>query len=252
MNHKLQLALLWSFIIIALLCFFVGLIYPKLPLTPASGPQSLDQQQQSFVEFMVPKIDLANEQIFALRKQILLAASQMHKKKKLSDAQKRFLKRTAVAYQLNHFDVSDSVSMAELLKRVDIVPTSLVLAQGADESGWGTSSFAQNQHNFFGQHCFTKGCGIVPKGAANGSFEVAKFNDAQDAINYYLYNLNTNDSYLAFRNERVRLRTEGLPLTGSALAPFLEGYSTQGSTYISLINSIISVYGFGQYDKQYN
>jgi Bax protein len=251
MNRKRKLALLWSMVSIAILCFLVGLIYPKLPLTAIMGSQSLDQQQQAFVEFMVPKIDLANEQVFALRKQILLVVDKAAHKKQLTEVEKRFLKQTAAAYNIADFNIDRPASMTELLKRVDIVPTSLVLAQSADESGWGTSHFAQEEHNFFGQHCFVKGCGIIPNGVAPGTFEIAKFNDAQDAINYYLYNLNTNASYIDFRNERARLRAQGVPLTGAALAPCLEGYSVLGSTYIGMVNSIILAHGFSQYDKQY-
>ena len=250
MIRKRKLALLWGMISIAILCFFIGLIFPTLPLTVIMGSQSLDQQQEAFVELMVPKIDLANEQVFALRKQVLSVLNKSHKKK-LTEVDKRFLKRTAVAYQIDDFNINSPLSMTELLKRVDIVPTSLVLAQSANESGWGSSSFAQNEHNFFGQHCFTKGCGIVPKDATGGDFEVAKFNDVQEGINDYLYNLNTNASYETFRSQRARLRVEGLPLTGAALAPCLQGYSVLGSTYIGMINSIILAHGFSQYDKQY-
>jgi Bax protein len=32
-------------------------------------------------------------------------------------------------------------NMDELVKRVDIIPTSIALAQAAKESGWGTSRF---------------------------------------------------------------------------------------------------------------
>ena len=38
----------------------------------------------------------------------------------------------------------------ELLVRVDSVPLSLVLAQGAEESGWGTSRFAAEGNALFG------------------------------------------------------------------------------------------------------
>ena len=87
MNRKRKLALLWSMVSIAILCFLVGLIYPKLPLTAIMGSQSLDQQQQAFVEFMVPKIDLANEQVFALRKQILLVVDKAAHKKQLTEVE---------------------------------------------------------------------------------------------------------------------------------------------------------------------
>ena len=51
----------------------------------------------------------------------------------------------------------DSNALAELLMRVDIVPPSLALAQAADESGWGTSRFAEQGNSLFGQWAWGKG-----------------------------------------------------------------------------------------------
>ena len=42
-------------------------------------------------------------------------------------------------------------TLRELLRRVDVIPPSLVLAQGAIESGWGTSRFARQGNNLYGQ-----------------------------------------------------------------------------------------------------
>ncbi len=37
---------------------------------------------------------------------------------------------------------TDEIMLAELLKRVDVIPEALVLMQAANESAWGTSRFA--------------------------------------------------------------------------------------------------------------
>ena len=49
--------------------------------------------------------------------------------------------------------------LSQLAERVDTIPTSLVLVQGATESGWGTSRFAVEGNNLFGQRCYDTGCG---------------------------------------------------------------------------------------------
>lgn len=249
MNRKRKLALLWGVISVAIICFFIGVAYPKLPINAILANQTLNQQQQSFVVFMVPKINLANQQIYTLREQILMVVDKS-KNKKLSEVNKRFLKSAASGYKVANFDPDDPQSVSELLKRVDIVPTSLVLAQAATESGWGASRFAQLADNFFGQHCYTQGCGIAPS-SGNASFEVQKFHGAQDAINYYLFNLNTTAAYSNFRDERARMRAEGEEVTGPALVPYLQSYSILGSGYIDMINSMILAHGFSQYDQKY-
>ena len=42
-------------------------------------------------------------------------------------------------------------NLKELLVRMDIIPTSIALAQAAKESGWGTSRFALEGNAIFGQ-----------------------------------------------------------------------------------------------------
>lgn len=250
MNRKRKLALLWGVVSAALLCFFIGVAYPKLPINSILQNQTLNQNQQSFVAFMVPKINLANQQIYNLRERIILVVDKIQQGK-ISQGDRRFLLSAAQAYDVANFNADDPNSVNELLRRVDIVPTSLVLAQAADESGWGASHFAKAADNFFGQHCYTEGCGLTPGTGAHTDFEVEKFNDAQDAINYYLYNLNTTAAYAQFREARARLRAEGKPITGSELVPYLKSYSILGTGYIDMINSMILAHGFSQYDQSY-
>jgi Uncharacterized FlgJ-related protein len=49
-----------------------------------------------------------------------------------------------------YYKFKDDASIEDLLSSVDIVPTSLVLAQAAYESSWGRSRFAKHYHNYFG------------------------------------------------------------------------------------------------------
>ena len=49
----------------------------------------------------------------------------------------------------------------ELLIRMDVIPTSIALAQAAKESGWGTSRFALEGNAIFGQWTWS-GQGIAP------------------------------------------------------------------------------------------
>ena len=73
-------------------------------------------------------------------------------------------------------------SWKKLLERVDAVALEVALAQSANESAWGQSRFAKQGNNFFGQWCYRKGCGIVPKKRDKGGrHEVAKFKSVNAA-----------------------------------------------------------------------
>lgn len=127
-----------------------------------------------------------------------------------------------------------------LLKYVDIIPTSLVLAQAANESAWGTSRFATEGNNYFGQWCFRKGCGLVPNSRSDDAdHEVRKFNDARESVFAYIDNLNSNPAYRELRNIRAELRTNESTITGLALVHGLEKYSERGQEYVDEIESLI-------------
>ena len=70
------------------------------------------------------------------------------------------------------YKVSEELETLEtvnaLFSKIDEVPASLVLAQSANESGWGTSRFAIEARNMFGIWCFREGCGIKPLERAAG------------------------------------------------------------------------------------
>ena len=135
----------------------------------------------------------------------------------------------------------DAEKKTALLKRVDVIPPSLALAQGANESAWGTSRFAKQANNYFGQWCYSKGCGIVPARRNEGTkHEVRKFADAQGSVKGYIFNLNTGRVYAGIREHRVASRKAGKTFTGYELAEGLINYSERREEYVKEIQSMIS------------
>lgn len=243
--------LLLLFVLMLVIAPYLGMLYsPSIPFKPnfpAITP--LAARQQAFITFMIPKINYANAQILATREEIENLVQLWGQNKELSYSQRTWLHEIADVYKMPKFDISNPQDVAELLSRVDEVPSSLVLAQAANESGWGTSRFAVSADNFFGQHCNVPGCGVLPLNRPYGStFEVQKFKNVQSAINDYIYNLDTNQSYAEFRAMRAQMRASNEPLVGFRLAPFLVNYSILGTRYALMISSIIINHNLMQYD----
>ncbi len=143
-------------------------------------------------------------------------------------------------YKIKGDVLQDPKARNRLLKRVDIIPTSLILAQAANESGWGMSRFAQHANNIFGEWTFTPGTGLVPEGRPAGeTYEVKRFPDLYASIRSYLRNLNTHNAYRSMRNKRWQMRENHLPLTGYALAGEMRYYSTRREAYVEEIRSMI-------------
>lgn len=197
------------------------------------------EKKQAFFAYLRPYVKRENARLLSLRTQLLDIIKKHDKGLKITIGEYAFLYSLYDEFRMD-VAVSDHESATELLSRVDIIPESLVLMQAANESAWGTSRFALEGFNFFGQWCFREGCGIVPSSRLEGeSHEVAKFRSPSASISSYFYNLNTFHTYQALRDIRLRLRQANKPLRGETLAEGLGAYSERGDDYIAEISSMI-------------
>lgn len=137
----------------------------------------------------------------------------------------------------NLFTKYKTTELEELDKRINIIPASMLMAQSAIESGYGTSRFAIEGNALFGQ--WTKGKGIVPKEKPNSIWKVASYDTPLDSARSYALNINTHKTYSELRN----LRHQGLnPING------LSKYSQKGTFYVDILNSIIKSNNLTNYD----
>ena len=114
------------------------------------------------------------------------------------------------------------------------------MAQAANESAWGTSRFAREGKNFFGQWCYTEGCGIIPaRRLAGASHEVRRFDSVFDSVEAYIMNLNTFPNYQQLRDIRQQVRQSGRTIDGISLSEGLDSYSSRGDEYIFELQSMI-------------
>ena len=140
-------------------------------------------------------------------------------------------------------------NLALLIRRVDVIPPSLALAQAAEESGWGTSRFARQGNAIFGQWTTADGPGLVPRERdEDKDHKVRIFGKLIDSVRAYMLNLNTHRAYRELRRARAALRRAGEPLNGHTLARFLHRYSERGADYVSAIRTMIEANGLDRLD----
>ena len=182
-------------------------------------------RKEVFFNYLLPAIHKKNAEILELRSAI--------SNDELSDKQLNDL--------ANKYRIKTSISKEELLKVIDILPPSLVLAQAANESNWGRSRFAKEYNNYFGIWCFSKGCGVVPKERnETATHEVARFNSLEDCIDYYVLNINRSYAYENLRQIRKNQRENLESISGIVLAEGLGNYAFPGDEYIDSIKSLIN------------
>jgi Bax protein len=138
----------------------------------------------------------------------------------------------------------------ELVLRVDTLPPSLVMAQAAMESGWGTSRFVREGNNLFGQWVTGDTPGLMPNNAdPSDGYRVAAYDTVAESVRSYLRNLNTHRAYRQLRRWRAELRAAGEPLDSTILSAGLVQYSQRGEAYVEELLRVIRGNRLKRYDR---
>lgn len=222
----------------------------KAELPDMASIDDVATKKQVFFEFLNPIIQSVNQRIIAERVWLLQMQSELSRGTEPAAWQKSYMEKLAQHYEVDEAPGSDAY-FELMLNRVDIIPASLVLAQAANESGWGTSRFAVEGNNLFGQWCFAEGCGLVPAGRPDGeTYEVKVFDDVAESVAAYFQNVNTHPPYRDLRNIRSELRYLGEPASSLMLVWGLEGYSIRGEEYIRDLTNLITHNDLVEYDQR--
>ena len=211
-------------------------VFPDISLADTVG-----ERKKMFLNFIQDYVDARNRQIMRDRMRLLSIEETWHGGGVLADASHEWLLDLAARFRVAESDFDNrQIWLEELLIRVDIVPASLVLAQAANESAWGTSRFVREGNNVFGQWCFDPGCGIVPRQRRQGAkHEVRSFATLHDAMEAYFLNINSNNSYQFFRELRRAMKLQQRELDSLVLAFGLSRYSQRGHGYVEELQTII-------------
>lgn len=203
------------------------------------------ERKKAFFKYLIPGIEYENSAVLKERN-TLLAFQNKITGNTLSSTELIELKKLAKRYRVD-WPEADTITnewLEQLLEKVDVLPVSLVLIQAANESAWGTSRFARDGNNYFGQWCYREGCGLVPLARSEGMVhEVAKFSSVQKSIHYYFLNVNRNTAYADLRKQRANRRTRGLDMVSEEaafdLTNGLVNYSEKGQNYVNILQSML-------------
>jgi len=218
----------------------------------ASLPRELPRIKNSrikkelFFSVLLPPILKVNDVIRQDRKRLKKIILKLTINANVSEVEYYWLTRKLLQYKIKVQDVQDFLErsgdiLEELLNRMNIIPPALALAQAAQESGWGTSRFAQQGNALYGQWTWGSGCGMVPTQRDVGKTHRMKcFKYIIEAVDSYVLNLNTHRAYIALRHARRVFRDDQV-MNVIPLVETLDNYSEEGPAYIEKIKAIIRV-----------
>lgn len=191
------------------------------------------EKKQKFFDMMLPAVLVAKTNLDLTRKEV----EALSKKKKLSDSDKVFLNRLMKKFKTNNIQ--------ELNKRMHTFPVSIVLAQAAIESGWGTSRFFLKGNNPFGIWSFDPKHNRIAASSTRDGTKVylRKFDNLEQAIDAYYVMLATRQPFAAFRNARL---TTNNPDT---LIQSLKMYSERRESYINDLALLMRTSHLNNYDS---
>lgn len=204
-----------------------------------------------FHKIVLPLALKENERIAECRHWLKSIHRRWQENESLNKIEETFLNRMLVRYRLfrpeNLPDEFDEELFSELFKRVNVIPTSLILAQAANESGWGSSRFVLKANNIFGQWTFNKSEGLKPSGVdKTARHRVRIFPSLQASVRSYMLNLNTHSAYEKFRRIRA---SAGDELDVFDLVEGLEKYSQRGMDYVREIARMIEQNEYREFDE---
>lgn len=198
------------------------------------------ERKYLFFLSLLPMVLLVNEEITQEREELLTLFRKQDRNEPLTPQEQERIARIAADYKIDRDPVASRWVRERLLERIDIIPPSVVLAQAATESGYGTSRFAQLGNNLFGELTFERGTGLAPRFRQNSPFEARRFKTLQASLQSYVKNLNTNSAYRDLWRRRARMRAAGVTLRGAELAGALTAYSERGEDYVHDLRVIIN------------
>ena len=193
----------------------------------------VQNKKQAFINIMLPSILIAKHQLEEDRIKVLALEK---KGQPLSDEEERYLANLKRDYKCH--------TSKELLSRLKTHPTSIVLAQAAIESGWGTSRFYKEANNVFGIWSYSENeLRIKAMEDREGkSVYVRKYDVLPESIISYFKTI-ARGPYSEFRTAREKISEV------SVLISYLEVYSELREEYVKRLDQLIQYNNFEKYDS---
>ncbi len=230
--------------VLLLIGFIIGNLYASNLPQSYYQIQGIEKKKDFFFNYLYELIEQENINILKERNHVLSLF-----KKDLRDKKNRSYKNKLLKIKWK-YDIKKLYDKEEYLKKIDVVPASLALAQAAVESDLGRSRFTKEAHNIFGHWTYDEKIGIIPKKRPkNAKYFIRVFGSLQEAVTAYMLNLNRNKAFKSFQDKRDNLKQHGKSLSGLELSQTLINYSGIGTKYLDILKTMIKNENLEKYDR---
>ncbi|MBJ04434.1 MAG: hypothetical protein CMP65_00840 [Flavobacteriales bacterium] len=194
--------------------------------TPNFAELSVSEKKIKFINFILPSILLEKNKIKKAYDYILNNYEIKHNNDTINEL----------------FEYCNCDTKNCLLLCLKAQPNSIIIAQAAIESGWGTSRFFIEGNNLFGVHTQSNDPNKI-KAKNSSPVYVKKYNSISESISHYLRTLASGYFYEQYRINRFN------NINSIDLINYLSMYSIRRESYIEDLNSIIIYNNLLMYDN---
>ncbi|WP_147302857.1 glucosaminidase domain-containing protein [Marinoscillum furvescens] len=204
-------------------------LYQQLP---SFESLPVDESKEKFISAVLPAVLIARYRIAAERERVLGLLAQ----DKWSPSDSTYLSQLQERFGGAH--------PSELPDRMLTHPSSIVLAQAAVESGWGSSRFFREGNNLFGIWSYDADEPRMPASLAREDQNVylRKYEDVAASIQDYFETMARARPYRHFRAARAETQQV------QQLLPHLKYYSERRMAYVDQLQTIIRQNDLTRYD----
>ena len=207
--------------------------------------KGIQKQKKEFIKILLPLVKKANKNIEKERSFIKYFFENAGKN---SFRELDEISLAKLIHLFKKYRVKNLFDKDEYLRKINIIPASLAIAQAAVESAWGKSRFVLEANNIFG-HWTYSGKGLVPINRAEGKTHTLRiFRTLQDSVNAYVLNLNRNAAYKMFRKLRENAHKNKMIFNGLMASKAMINYSERKGKYVKLLDAIITSNNLLYYD----
>ena len=215
-----------------------------------SDLEYLNFNKRNFVRTVLPLIINENQLIISKRNKLIFLKEKLQENYTLNNNELKLLFSLANTYKVKTDKTHKLELIDDLLQRIDVIPNSIVLAQAAIESGWGSSRFAKDYNALFGEYTYDDNNGVIPLNRENGDTHLIKsFNSYNSSVKSYFNNINTHYAYKDFREVRNVMRDRNNYSNIDLLVDQLNTYA-EDKNYIYTIKSVIKKNKFKVFDSK--
>lgn len=213
------------------------------------GSASVADKKKAFIASLLPAAMLVLDEVRQERIQLMNVIGQLGDDpseiifSKLQPAWQDVLSKSDSEFIVGITKKYRTEHAVELLERVNVLPLSLIIAQGAIESSWGSSRFASQANNLFGMWTWGKK-GLVPARREPGkTHRIALYDSIVDSVRAYVLTLNRVSAYDSLR--QIRRGT----LDSHSLSEGLLRYSERKELYVNDVKRVIDANNLKAFDE---